>query len=105
MILNELMVDNLHEIRRRESRKVSKHLDVPANQLGNSLIDLYYSSNNLETRELITSFMNEAGVVWMRKLLTRDTGEVQSSKSRFASLADYIGLISSNDDLPAAEAI
>jgi len=98
MILSESMVDNLHAIRRIESSKISKILDVPANQLGNCLIKVYYSSANLETRQLITDFMNEAGVVWMRKLLTRDTSKIENSKSDFASMTDYMGMMAANDE-------
>ena len=99
------MVDNLHAIRRIESSKISKILNVPANELGNCLIDVYYASSNLETRELITGFMNEAGIVWMRKLLTRDTSQIESSKNEFASVNDYMGLIAANDEKVIAEVI
>lgn len=97
MILSESMVDNLHAIRRIESSKISQILDVPSNELGNCLIDVYYSTNNLETRTLITDFMNEAGVDWLRKLLTKDTLPVERSKSSFASVNDYMSLMPAND--------
>ena len=97
MILSESMVDNLHAIRRIESFKNSQILNVPANELGNCLIDVYYATLNLETRELITDFMNDAGTVWMRKLLTRDTSQIESSKNKFASMIDYMDLIAAND--------
>jgi len=98
MILSESMVDNLHTIRRIESSKISKILDVSSNELGNCLIDVYYGTNNLETRELITDFMNQAGVDWLRKLLTRDTSPVEHSKRSFASMNDYMGMLSANDE-------
>ena len=98
MILNETMIEALEAIRSVESSRMTKHLDVSANELGNSLIVLYYKTHRLYTRELITTFMTEAGVVWLRKLLTRDTGPVASSVSRLASLADYVGLLAANDD-------
>jgi len=98
MILNEAMVDHLHAIRCLESTYTGKQLNVPANQLGNRLIVLYFKTKRLETRELITSFMTEAGVVWLRKLLTRDTGPIASSETRFACMNDYLGLLAANDD-------
>jgi len=98
MILSETMVDNLHAIRRIESSSISEILNVPANELGNCLISVYYKTSNLETRELITDFMTEAGVVWLRKLLTRDTDPIASTKTRFASMGDYMDLLSANDE-------
>jgi len=97
MILNEIMINSLHAIRRIESKKVSKSLDLPANDLGNRLIEIYYQSSNLNTRELITSFMSQAGDVWLRKLLTKDTSKIESSPTRFASMGDYMNLLAAND--------
>ena len=97
MILSENMVDTLHAIRRIESTRVSEILNVSANELGNSLISVYYDTSNLETRTLITNFMNEAGVVWKRKLLTRDISPISSIKGSFASMGDYMSLIAAND--------
>lgn len=98
MILSESMVDTLNAIQRIESTKISKILDVPANELGNCLIDVYYSTANIKTRQLITSFMDEAGVVWLRKLLTRDTDKIASSKNTFASMSDYMSILASSDE-------
>jgi hypothetical protein len=98
MILTEAMVDALHAIRRIESNKISRILNVPAIELGNRLIDVYYSSSNLQTRELIRDFMEDAGVVWMRKLITRDNRAIASTSTRFASLTDYIELLAANDE-------
>ena len=42
--------------------------------------------------------MTEAGVVWLRKLLTRDTDPIASTKTRFASMGDYMDLLSANDE-------
>jgi len=98
MILNEAMVDSLHAIRCIESSYTCKQLNVPANELGNRLIVLYYKTHRLDTRKLITKFMTQAGVVWLRKLLMRDLGEIASSHTRFASMTDYLGLLAANDD-------
>jgi len=97
MILNETMVDALHAIRCIESTNNGKRLNVPANELGNRLIKLYYHTPILETRELITEFMTQAGVVWLRKLLTKDVGPIASSSTRFASMNDYLSLLAAND--------
>lgn len=102
VILNETMVDALHSIREIESSRTGKQLNVPANELGNRLIVLYYKTRRLATRELITLFMTQAGVVWLRKLLTRDISPIASSPARFACLNDYLGLLAANDDAPDA---
>lgn len=102
MILNEKMIDMLYVLRRIESKQISKILDVPAAELGNCLIRVYCETDNLLTRELITDFMEQAGVVWTRKLLTRDTAPIESTISKvgqhFATLSDYLGLLAANDD-------
>lgn len=97
MILNEAMLDALHGIKRIESANNGKQLDVPANELGNRLIKLYYHTKILQTRELITEFMTQAGVVWLRKLLTKDVRPIASSSTRFASMDDYLSLLVAND--------
>jgi len=102
MILNERMFDTLTAIRRIESKEISKILDTPMAELGNCLIRVYCKTANLRTRELITDFMQQAGAVWTRKLLTRDTSPVKSmiqhSDKPFASLSDYVGLLAANDE-------
>jgi len=102
MILSENMVDILHAIRNIESAKISKILDVKTSELGNCLIKVYFSTDNLETRELITEFMTEAGAVWLRKLLTRDTAPISSTMRQFASIDDYMGLLAANDESVSA---
>lgn len=97
MTLNETMVQCLYLIRRIETRKVSKSLNVSTKELGNRLIEVYYISSNLRTRELITQFMTDAGAVWLRKLLTRDTGPIESSLAPFATMAEYTNLLAAND--------
>lgn len=99
MRLSKNKVDNLHTIDEIESKKVSTVIELPLEELGNSLIDVYYSTTNLDARKLITDFMNEAGVEWMRKLLTRDTSPVKSSKTRVASVYAFTSLEAANDDV------
>jgi len=97
MILNEAMVEILRAIRRIEVPEISKMLDVPVPELGNCLIYVYCNTENLTTRELITEFMEEAGPVWVRKLMTRDMSKIASSPNVFASLDDYVELLAAND--------
>ena len=78
MKLSENMIENLYAIEEVEPQQVSTIMNLPLNELCNSLIDVYYGTSNLEARKLITSFMNEAGIEWMRKLLTRDTSPVKN---------------------------
>jgi len=92
------MLATLQEIRRIESKNNGERLNVPANELGNRLIKLYYHTGFSETRELITEFMTEAGVVWLRKLLTKDVGPIASSDSQFASMSDYLSLLTANEN-------
>lgn len=98
MMLTEQMSDVLDEVRRIEGGRVSRILSVPVGELGNRLIDVYYISSSLATRELIKDFMNQAGVVWMRKLLTRDTSPIASTATQFATLNDYMSLLVANDE-------
>jgi hypothetical protein len=98
MILNQVMAGGLHAIKSKLSAGTAEQLNVPANELGNRLIVLYYKTHCLATRKLITEFMSQAGVVWLRKLLTRDTGPISSSQTRFACMSDYLGMLAANDD-------
>lgn len=97
MIVNDAMVDALDTIRRNESDPVTLNLNISDNVLGNRLIKLYYQTSNINSRELITEFMTQAGVVWLRKLLTKDTADIASSESDLASMQDYLGLLAAND--------
>ena len=98
MVLSENMVENLYAIEEVEPQQASIIMNLPLNELGNSLIDVYYGTSNLEARKLITDFMNEAGIEWMRKLLTRDTSPVETSKAEAVSVYDSTLLVAANDD-------
>ena len=98
MILNQTMMDNLKSIRCLEGARIGKQQNVSANELGYRLIVLYYNTDGLQTKDLITEFMTQAGVVWLRKLLTRDIRTIASSEEAFASMNDYLGLLAANDD-------
>ena len=96
MNLTAIMVDLLHEIRQIEPQRKSRKLDVPADKLGVALIEFYYKSDNLRTRELITMLMGEAGFVWLQKLVARDTSPLLEG-TQFTSLAEYVALAAAND--------
>ena len=97
MILSENMIEYLEAIEAAAPKKISDIMNLEVNQLGNSLIDFYYSTSDLETRKLITQFMDEAGIEWMRKLITRDTSEVTNSKPDLATIYDFTSLVAAND--------
>ena len=95
MRLTENMVNLLSEIRRIETEEHLIELDRPEGELGNRLIDLYYATDNLQTRELITQFLKSAGFVWLRKLVTRDTSPAAAPDGVFASIQDFLGILPS----------
>ena len=93
MKLTEKMLESLNEIRRIESVERVSELDLPDGELGNKLIDLYYESENSRTHELIAELLKNAGFVWLRKLVTRDTNPAAAPDGTFASLTNYLGMI------------
>ena len=80
MIANTAMIHLLHKIVDQEPQYEQNLIqnDFIADQAGNELIQIYSNTENLKTRKLITNFMQEAGYIWLRKLLTRDTSPVYS---------------------------
>jgi len=78
MILNTAMIHLLHKIVDEEPQYGQSLIDdeYVSVEAGNELIQIYSETENLQTRELITNFMQEAGYTWLRKLLTRDTSPV-----------------------------
>ena len=78
MILNTAMIHLLHKIVDQEPQYGQSLIDddYVSVEAGNELIQIYSETENLQTRELITKFMQEAGYTWLRKLLTRDTSPV-----------------------------
>ena len=97
MNLSKIMFDAVQTIRRIERRKLVRKLDVSADQLGNGLIEVYYLTDNLRTRELIMEFMKEAGAHWMRKLITKDTSRYFEPELQSSSNDVYIDLVAAND--------
>lgn len=96
MHLSSSMSTLLKEIHMLESDTVPHLLDVPLLKLGNSLIRLYYHTNNKVTRQRIADFLGKAGPVWTRKLLMADVKPIASTPTRFASLNDYVTLLAAN---------
>ncbi len=80
MIVNSAMVTILKQILDVEPKYQESLLsnDFITNDAGIELIEIYANTEKLETRKLITNFMQEAGYTWLRKLHTRDTSPVYS---------------------------
>jgi len=97
MKLSQNMIEVVHEIKRIEPFKKTNRLNVSVKELGLRMIDLYYSTQNVRTRELIMSFMEDAGFNWIRKLITRDTTPVIKDDN-LSSLDDYVHLIAANEE-------
>lgn len=96
MIINHTMLEILDEIRNIEPRRKVRRLDVSADEIGNRMIDYYYETTSLETRDLIHEFLQEAGFKWMKKLITRDTDPVDQFVG-LSTLEEYIALAAAND--------
>lgn len=74
MKINNKMIELLQTIISQEPEYANSLTedDFVSEDVGAELIQIYQSTNNLETRELITGFMQEAGYNWLRRLITRD---------------------------------
>lgn len=74
MKVNDNMVGLLQKIMSREPEYEHSLTedDYISEDVGAELIEIYQSTSNLETRELITGFMHEAGYTWLRRLMTRN---------------------------------
>lgn len=103
MKLSPIMVDTLHQICEIEPAKKTRRLNVPVTDLGVRMIQLYYDTRNVLTRELIMSFMQHAGFHWVRKLVTRDTSPMLHVV--MASIDDYVNIMPANEpgDFQAAQ--
>ena len=96
MKVNQTMLHILSELRRLESRRARRFLDVPLSQMGNQLIKFYYHTSDKEARQLVIEFMQEAGFEWTRKLIMRET-DGESSPPQFTGLSEYTRLLAAND--------
>jgi len=102
MIVSLEMQKLLDELSILEREEMTRLFNLAANDLGNELINFYYRCPESKTRGVIQEFLTLAGPVWLRKLLTKDTSPVVSSRGVFASLDDYLGLLSSNSESSSA---
>ena len=96
MKLTRPMVDLLDELRRIEPAHKNCALSVSESKLGNALIDYYYATDDLLSREIIKEIMSRAGFVWLRKLIMKNLSPVDTAP-HFSSLNDYIELAGAND--------
>ena len=78
MIVNRTMVKIFRQILDVEPKYTKSLIEnnFLTNDAGIELIEIYANTEKLETRKLITKFMQEAGDNWLRKLLTRDISPV-----------------------------
>ena len=74
MKVNETMIGLLQKIISKEPEHAHSLTedDFISEDVGVELIQIYQATSNLETRELITGFMQGAGYTWLRRLVTRD---------------------------------
>lgn len=78
MKINSIMLELLQQIISEEPQHENSLTedDFVSQEVGAELIQIYHSTSDLETRELITGFMREAGYTWLRRLLTKDMGQL-----------------------------
>lgn len=103
---SQSMCSILHEISDLEANnsgfKLNSHVktasadSVQFEALGNQLIALYASTENLRSRELIWDYLDQAGFVWLKKLVTRNTAPLAEPVS-LTSLAQYVRHAAAND--------
>ena len=92
------MMKQLDGIKTFESESNVKLIEVPEEQLGSKLIELYYRTDNLMTREIVRDLFQDLGHEWLRKLIMRDTSTNELIFKEYASTNDYLGMMGSNDD-------
>jgi len=56
-------------------------------------------TDNLSTRETVRNMFQDAGVSWLRKLITKDTSVSAVPVTEFASTEDYLSMMVCNDSL------
>jgi len=78
MKINATMLELLQQIITEEPQHENSLTDddFVSQEVGVELIQIYHSTTNLEIRELITGFMHEAGYTWLRRLVTKDMGQL-----------------------------
>ena len=78
MKINATMLELLQQIITEEPQHENSLTDddFVSQEVGVELIQIYHSTTSLEIRELITGFMHEAGYTWLRRLVTKDMGQL-----------------------------
>ena len=81
MKINSTMLELLQQIITEEPQHENSLTedDFVSQEVGVELIQIYHSTSNLEIRELITGFMHEAGYTWLRRLVTKDMGQLATA--------------------------
>ena len=97
MNLTNQMMKQIDGIKSYESAGNVKLIEVPEEQLGSKLIELYYRTDNLMTREIVRDLFQDLGSDWLRKLIMRDTSSNGVLFKEFASTSDYLSMLGSND--------
>ncbi len=98
MNLPNQAIKQIDDIMNFESHTNQCLAKVPEEQISGRLVELYYNTDDLSTREFIRSLFQEAGTEWLHKLMTRDTSPSSVPFKEFASTADYLSMLGSNDD-------
>ena len=96
MNISNTMLELLNKIRSIEPSRKTRGLDIADDEIGNQLIDFYYQTSALETRSLIREFMEHAGFIWVKKLITKDTNPVDEFEG-LSTLAEYTAHAAAND--------
>lgn len=78
MKINPTMLELLQKIISKQPQHESSLIqdDFVSQDVGVELIQIYHSTSNLEIRELITGFMHQAGYKWLRRLVTKNMGQL-----------------------------
>lgn len=74
MVINEVMEQSLNQVQAKypELDALASEQDNSSERLATSLVQLYRNTEDLETRQSIMVFMQEAGYAWLRKLFVRN---------------------------------
>jgi len=101
MNMTNQMMQQLNDIKNVETESNLRLIRVPEDQLSGKLVELYYKTDNLLTREIVRNLFQNMGTEWLRKLLTRDTSACDVPFKEYASTSDYLSMLGSNDDSAA----
>ena len=99
MNITNQMMQQIDDIKNYESATNARLIKVPENELSGGLIELYYQTDNLSTRETVRNMFQNAGVSWLRKLITRDTSVSAVPVKELATTEDYLSMMVCNDSM------